>query len=275
VSTVGQILKREGLVKSRRPRRRRHLVQTQLTQPTHANHVWAMDYKGQFRLGSKRLCYPFTSSDIFSRFIVCCDSKESTAIDGTRVSLEAKFREYGMPEVARSDNGEPFAGHGLGGLNRFSVWLMRLGIRPERIAPGHPEQNPEHERMHRELKADTARPPARTEALQQLRFDEFRSIWNHERPHEALGQVPPARLWQPSPRRFPEHLPQPEYDGHLEVRRVRSGGEIKFKGSMVFISQALVDQRIGLEEVDDGTWSINFMTFEIGRLDERNKRTYG
>jgi len=234
-----------------------------------------MDFKGQFRLGVGRLCYPLTVSDLLSRYLPCCDAKRSTAIDGTRESLEAVFREHGLPMVIRTDNGEPFASHGLSGLNRLNVWLMRLGVRHERIAPGHPEQNPEHERMHRELKGETARPPARNEERQQERFDAFRAMWNFERPHEALGQRPPALVWEPSTREFPNVLVEPDYAGHMEVRRVRSGGEIKFQGEMVFISQALAGELIGLEEVDDGVWSINFVAFEVGRLDERTKKTYG
>jgi transposase InsO family protein len=274
-STAGDILKGADLVTPTRRRRREQVTARQLTQPLHPNDVWGMDFKGQFRLGVGRLCYPLTVSDLLSRYLPCCDAKRSTAIDGTRESLESVFREHGMPMVIRTDNGEPFASHGLSGLNRLNVWLMRLGVRHERIAPGHPEQNPEHERMHRELKAETARPPARNEERQQKRFDAFRATWNFERPHEALGQRPPALVWEPSTREFPEVLVEPDYAGHMEVRRVRSGGEIKFQGEMVFISQALAGELIGLEEVDDGVWSVNFAAFEVGRLDERTKKTYG
>lgn len=274
-STAGDILRRANLVKPARRRRREQVTVRQLTQPVYPNHVWGMDFKGQFRLGVGRLCYPLTVSDLLSRYLPCCDAKRSTAIDGVRESLEVVFREHGLPVVIRTDNGEPFASHGLSGLNRLNVWLMRLGVRHERIAPGHPEQNPEHERMHRELKAETARPPARNEERQQERFDAFRATWNFERPHEALGQRPPALVWEPSTREFPEVLVEPDYPGHMEVRRVRSGGEIKFLGEMVFISQALAGELIGLEEVDDGVWSINLATFEVGRLDERTKKTYG
>lgn len=274
-STAGDILRGADLVTPTRRRRREQVTVRQLTQPLYPNDVWGMDFKGQFRLGVGRLCYPLTVSDLLSRYLPCCDAKRSTAIDGTRESLEMVFREHGLPMVIRTDNGEPFASHGLSGLNRLNVWLMRLGVRHERIAPGHPEQNPEHERMHRELKAETARPPARNEERQQERFDAFRATWNFERPHEAIGQRPPALVWEPSTREFPEVLVEPDYAGHMEVRRVRSSGEIKFQGEMVFISQALAGELIGLEEVDDGVWSVNFAAFEVGRLDERTKKTYG
>lgn len=272
VSTAGEILKRAGLVTSRRRRRRSRWPARAMTKADFANHVWPIDFKGQFRIGSGALCYPLTLSDLYSRYQVCCDAKVSTAMVGVRSSMERVFREHGLPWVIRSDNGEPFASHGLCGLNRLNVWWMRLGIRHETIDPGHPEQNGVHERMHRELKAETARPPAPTLAGQQGRFDAFRAEWNHERPHEALGQQLPATLWQPSPRPFPEQLLEPQYPGHLEIRRVRSGGVIKFKGRMPFISQALSGEAIGLEEIEDGVWSIRFVEFEVGRLDERTWR---
>jgi hypothetical protein len=214
-------------------------------------------------------------SDLFSRYLLLCDGKLSTAMAPAQMSIERVFRDAGLPQVIRTDNGEPFASHGLCGLNRLNVWWMKLGIRPERIQRGRPQQNGAHERMHRELKADTARPPAATEQLQQQRFDAFQAIWNHERPHEALGQRPPALLWEPSPRPFPERLPEPHYPGHWEVRTVRQGGEIKFKNHMIFLSQALAHEQVALEEVDDGVWSVMFFSFEVGRLAERTWVIYG
>lgn len=274
-STVGEILRREGLTTvAQRRRKRRPPITTTLTEARYPNHVWPMDFKGEFRLGTGVLCYPLTVSDLFSRYLLCCDGKRSTAITTARESLEPVFRDHGLPEVIRTDNGEPFASHGLCGLNRLNVWWMQLGIRHERIEPGHPEQNAEHERMHRELKADTARPPAATEDLQQQRFDSFRAEWNVERPHESLGQRPPAMLWEPSPREYPEALAEPEYPSYFEVRRIKRGGEVRFKGRTIFVAQALARELVGLTEVDDGVWSINFMSFEIGRIDERTWTTY-
>ena len=273
-STAGEVLKRAGLVKPARRKQGKARATSKLTEAGHPNHVWPMDYKGQFRLGTGRLCYPLTVSDMFSRYLLCCDGQRSTASAGARESLELVFRDHGLPQVIRTDNGQPFASHGLSGLNRLNVWWMRLGIRHERIDPGHPQQNGKHERMHRELKAETARPPAASERLQQQRFDAFRTVWNFERPHEGIGQRPPALLWAPSPREYPEVIPEPEYPGHFEVRRVRPRGVIKFKGRLQFVSEALVGELIGLEEVDDGIWSINFVAFEIGRLDQRCWKIY-
>jgi len=273
-STAGDVLSRAGLVKPVRKRRRLSRGTSELTEGGHPNHVWPMDFKGQFRLGNGALCYPLTVTDMYSRYLVCCDGKESTSIAGARKSLEVVFRDHGLPEVIRTDNGEPFASNGLSGLTRLNVWWMQLGIRHERIERGHPEQNGQHERMHRDLKAETARPPAANERRQQGCFDTFRAVWNFERPHEGIGQRPPALLWEPSPREYPEVIPVPEYPGHFEVRRVRSRGEMKFKGRMQFVSQSLAGQLIGLEEVDDGIWSINFAAFEIGRLENRTRKTF-
>jgi transposase len=274
-STVGEILRRAGLTRvGKRRKRRRQPVTATLTEARYPNHVWPMDFKGQFRLGSGALCYPLTVSDLLSRYVLCCDGKRSTAMIPVRESLVHVFRENGLPEVIRTDNGEPFASHGLCGLNRLNVWWRRLGIRHERIDPGHPEQNPEHERMHRELKADTARPPASTERRQQQRFDAFRAEWNVERPHEALGQRPPAMVWEPSPREYPEVLPKAEYPSHFEVRRITGNGRMKFKGRVPFVSESLAGQSVGLVEVDDGVWSITFVGFEVGRLDQRTWTIY-
>jgi transposase InsO family protein len=274
-STAGEMLARRGMVKTRRRKQGRGKPTTKLTDPRSSNDVWTLDFKGQFRLGSGRLCYPVTMSDLFSRYLLLCDGKPSTAMAPAQMSIERVFRDAGLPQVIRTDNGEPFASHGLCGLNRLNVWWMKLEIRPERIQRGRPQQNGAHERMHRDLKADTARPPAATEQLQQQRFDAFQAIWNHERPHEALGQRPPALLWEPSPRPFPERLPEPHYPGHWEVRTVRQGGEIKFKNHMIFLSQALAHEQVALEEVDDGVWSVMFFSFEVGRLEERTWVIYG
>lgn len=274
-STAGEVLSRRGMVKARRRKQGRGKPTTKLTEPRGPNDVWPLDFKGEFRLGSGHLCYPVTMSDLYSRFLVLCNGQPSKAMAPTQDSMKGAFRDVGLPWSIRTDNGEPFASHGLCGLNQLNIWWMKLGIRHERINAGRPQQNGAHERMHRELKADTARPPAATAKLQQQRFDAFRAIWNYERPHEALGQKPPGLLWEPSPREYPEKLPKPEYPGHYEVRIVRSRGEIKFKGHKLFLSHALAHERVGLEEVDDGVWSVRFFAFEIGRLQEHTWRIYG
>jgi hypothetical protein len=179
------------------------------------------------------------------------------------------YREYGLPERIRSDNGTPFASTGLGGLTALSVWWLRLGIELERIEPGHPEQNGRHERLHRTLKAAAAKPPRWSLQQQQRAFDAFRQNYNQERPHEALGQKPPAHFYRPSAREYPERLPEVQYPCSWHKRRVSPGGQLKWRGHKLHLSQALIGQLVGLEPIDDGLWTIHFMNLELGQLDER------
>lgn len=275
VSTAGVILKRAGLVKPRKRRRRwKHPGQPTL-EANRPNELHTVDFKGEFRLGDKSVCYPLTIQDRWSRFVLTCKGLSSPRLDDVRSAMERLFREVGLPERIRTDNGEPFVSHGISGLTRLNVWWMRLGIRHERTEKARPDQNGAHERMHQEIKAETTRPPAYRLKSQQVLFDEFVKTYNEIRPHEAIGQMRPSDLWSPSPRKYPERLPEPEYPGHFEVRRVRSGGEMKFKGRMQFVSQALAGQTIGLEPIDDGIWSVIFMNTLLGRLDERKWKIYG
>lgn len=275
VSTAGAILDRAGLVKKRKPRRRwRHPGQPPL-KADRPNELITVDFKGEFRLGDKSVCYPLTIQDRFSRYVLTCTALPSPRLDDVRSAMERLFREVGLPERIRTDNGEPFASHGISGLTRLNVWWMRLGILHERIDKGCPYQNGAHERMHQELKAETTRPPAYRLSGQQFLFDEFVREYNEVRPHEGIEQQRPNDLWVPSLRRYPERLEDPEYPGHFEVRRVRSGGEMKFKGGMQFVSQALAGQLIGLEPLDDGIWSVVFGNTLLGRLDEKRQRIFG
>jgi len=205
-SSIGNILQRYGLTRPHK-RRRRATPSSELTQPCEANQVWAIDFKGWFRTGDGQRCDPLTLSDTHTRYLLRCQAVDQTGGKFIRPLLEASFREYGLPARILSDNGAPFASTGIGGLSRLSVWWLRLGIVPERIAPGHPEQNGRHERMHRTLKQETAQPPARSVRAQQQVFDRFREEYNQERPHEALAMATPASVYAPSLRRFPERLP--------------------------------------------------------------------
>jgi putative transposase len=271
-STVAALLQRHGLI---RPRRRSapvpHRTNPRLTPATRPNEVWTTDFKGEFRTGDGVYCYPLTLRDGFSRFVLRCDALPGHATAATRRRFEHAFAEYGLPERIRSDNGGPFASPGLGRLSTLSVWWMRLGIIPERIAPGHPEQNGSHEQFHRVLKAETTRPPAPTCAAQQRRFDHFRLEYNDERPHEALQDRPPATCYTPSRRSLPMHVPPLEYPGHWEVRLVSSGGYMKWNNRAVFLASALAGQDVGLEEVDDGLWTLYFATVALARYDERHR----
>jgi transposase InsO family protein len=210
-STIGEIFRRHGLL---RPRRRRR-VALPTTQPfgacTQPNDLWCTDFKGHFPVGDGLRCHPLTISDAMSRFLVRCDGVTSPDEPTVRPIFESAFREFGLPNAMRSDNGPPFASTALGRLSRLSVWWIRLGIRLERIEPGHPEQNGRHERMHRTLKQETASPPEVNLSRQQRSFDRFRHRYNDERPHEALGQVTPASVYAPSPRPFPNKLPELDY----------------------------------------------------------------
>ena len=272
VSTANDILKRAGLVpaaRRRRPVRHGGYVATPVTEP---NRVWTADFKGQFRTADAALCYPLTVCDAWSRYLVRCFGLPAPTTADTMAVFRRAFAEYGLPQRIRTDNGEPFAAASLGRLSRLSVWWIRLGIYPELIEPASPYQNGAHERMHRTLKADTTRPPAANLAAQQQRFARFRRRYNQERPHEALGQRPPARLYEPSARCLPRRLSPMIYPGHYELRRVSAPGVMSWHSKSLVISTVLIGETIGLEPVDDGEWDLHFGPIRLGRFDERTRR---
>ena len=272
-STVAAHLKTRGLITVRRRRQPPVVIPSSRAPMTHANEVWTTDYKGEFLTGDGRYCYPLTVRDGFSRFVLRCDALLAHTLAVTRPRFERAFAEYGLPERVRSDNGPPFGGPGLGRLSSLAVWWIRLGIVPERIDPGHPEQNGSHEQFHAVLKADTARPPAATALAQQRRFRRFCAEYNHERPHEALDQAVPATHYQPSPRSLPRRLPPLEYPGHAEIRRVDQNGYVSWHHPL-FVSAALGGEAVAFEEVDDGIWTVTFATIVLGRFDERQHRIH-
>src|SRR5262245_5931864 len=273
-STVCAHLAAHGLVVPRPARQRRHAPPTVLPPITRANEVWTTDFKGEFRTADRAYCYPLTLRDGWSRFVLRCDALNSRSYQVTRPQFERAFAEYGLPERIRSDNGGPFASTGLARLSRLSVWWMRLGLVPERIALGHPEQNGSHEQFHSVLKAETARPPAAHARAQQRRFARFCREYNHERPHAALALDVPAQHYQPSPRPLPRTLPALAYPGHFEIRRVSAVGTISWRDRPLFLSEALAGHPIGLEEVDDGWWTLYFATIALARYDERQRRVH-
>ena len=267
LSTIEKWLKRNGLVKKRRYRRRVPPYSEPFLDCDMPNKVWSADYKGQFRTGDGRWCYPLTISDNMSRYLLTCRGLLSPCYIETQQWFEWTFREYGIPWAIRNDNGTPFAGRGITGLSRLSIWWIKLGIRPERIESGKPQQNGRHERMHRTLKEETAKPPAASMDAQQVRFEEFMREYNEVRPHEALGQKPPGSFYEPSLRRYPEKIREPGYDEGIHVRRVKRGGEIMFKSSNYYLTELLAGERVGIQEVDDGCYEIRFGFHPIGIID--------
>jgi putative transposase len=268
-STTGDILKKEGLVKDRHHNQHTPPYLEHFKDCVGPNDVWSMDYKGQFRMLDGKYCYPFTVTDNFSRYLLACQGLLHPTYAETQPWLERAFREYGLPQAIRNDNGTPFASVGLGGISALSVWLIKLWIRPERIDPGHPEQNGRHERMHRSLKEATTNPPKANLGQQQKVFDYFREEYNFERPHEALYQVVPATYYHPSRRIFPNKLPEVEYSSCYKVRQVRQNGEIKWRGGKVYISKALAGEPVGLMQIGEGSWEIKYSFHPLGILDEK------
>jgi len=270
-STVSRLLRVQGLA-ARRARRRPLGGSAAPGRGTAPNDLWSADFKGWFRAGNGERCEPLTITDHASRFGLACDVLERGTLPTVRPVFERIFREYGLPGALRTDNGLPFASTGLGGLTRLSAWWIRLGIRPERIAPGQPQQNGRHERFHRTLQEATARPPSPTRRAQQRASDAFLREYNYERPHAALGDRPPADVYVPSARPYPTHLAPLAYPPDCEVRRVQSCGHMKWRGQDVFVSQALVGQHVGLRQTADDQWRLYFGPVELARFDARQRK---
>jgi transposase InsO family protein len=267
-STVHAVLDRHGLVSQARKRNRANkAVGTQLSHAAVPNDLWCTDFKGEFRLGNGRYCYPLTVTDQASRYVLACEALESTRETPVIEAFARLFRERGLPTAIRSDNGLPFASpNGLYNLSRLSVFWLRLGIAIERIQPGNPHQNGRHERMHLTLKKETTRPPGMNILQQQARFDAFISEFNEERPHEALVMRTPAELYKPSSRAY-EGLPELQYPFHDRDILVTACGRICMHRKKINISTVLAGQRLGIKEVDDGIWLASFMHYDLGYID--------
>lgn len=271
-STVCDILSRHGWV-PKKPRRR-HIghpgkPNTHILAP---NDVWCADFKGQFKMGDGVYCYPLTVTDGFSRYLLGCQALASTAVAGAKPVFARLFKEYGLPKRIRTDNGVPFATTTLARLSSLSAWWVRLGVLPELIEPGKPQQNGRHERMHRTLKTEATRPPAGNLGAQQRKFNRFREEFNHERPHEALDQETPASVYEPSSRKMPTKLPPLEYPDRFEVRYVSTNGGIRWNKDWINVSIVCAGEYVGLEEIDDGIWNVYFGPLKLGRLHERHRR---
>lgn len=265
-STAGVILKQAGLVQDKKRRRRVAADTAPFRHCTQANAVWSADFKGDFLLGNRQRCYPLTLSDNYSRYLLECRGLHRTGYLHVYPWFEWAFREYGLPDAIRIDNGPPFASLALGGISQLSKWWIQLGIKPERIQPGKPQQNGRHERMHKSLKA--AVPIQYSWAAQQRAFNRFREEFNQDRSHEALDRKTPAQLHRTSPRPYPLKLKPIEYTTDYHVRRVRSNGEIKWKGQMVYLSHVLAQEPIGLKQIDEHQWQLYFGFYLLGTWDD-------
>jgi transposase InsO family protein len=270
ISTVGDLFAREGLVKRRRRRRPRQHPGVVPPVTAAPNDLWTADFKGQFPTQDGVWCYPLTIGDQHTRYLLACRGLPNVQSRGARPVFEHTFREFGLPNAIRTDNGVPFAGCGIHGLTQLNVWWMRLGIQHQRIHPSSPQENGAHERMHRTLKAGACRPPRATLAAQQRAFTRFRALYNDERPHEYLGGRTPGSCYTRSLRPYPERLPPLEYPGHFFVKRVTNAGTFRLKHKLLFLANPLKQHLIGLEETDDGIWSIYFGTVLLGKVDERD-----
>ena len=272
-STAGEILKRAGLIGARRLRRRAPPRLGELTRAERPNHLWAVDHKGWIRLGDGTRCEPLTITDSFSRYLIGLGATPNTRAEEARPLFEQAFRDHGLPDAIRSDNGAPFACAGVTGLTALSVWWAKLGIAHERIDPGSPQQNGRHERFHRTL-LEAMRPPCANRLAQQRRFEVFMRDYNEERPHEALGQKPPARFYAASRRVLPDAIADPDYPRDAASREVRSNGEIKWRGKLVGVSTALAGETVCVEETEHGEWQVRFYAAPLGVIDAKTNRLH-
>jgi transposase InsO family protein len=272
VSTIGYWLKKEGLVERRKRRSRVPPYSQPFAECNAPNDVWSVDYKGQFHMGNGYVCYPLTISDNSSRFLLRCQALEGPRYVPTRRCIESAFREYGLPMAIRCDNGTPFAGRCIGGLSRLSIWWIQLGIIPERIEKGCPQENGRHERMHRTLKYEALDPIAKDLKEQQKSFDIFRYDYNNCRPHESLDDKMPSDCYKKSYRPFIERPHPPEYGNEYLVRKVHHSGEIKLRGRVFYLTELLTGHYVGLKEIDDGLWQLQFSFYVLGSIDLRKNK---
>ena len=272
VSTFGEILSRHGLTVPRRRSRKTQAYEQPFVGCDYPNAVWSGDLKGWFLTGDGVRCDPLTISDNYSRMLLRCQAVTPTNHEAIQPVFEAAFREYGLPMAIRTDNGPPFATTTVGALSKLSIWWLKLGVIPERIEPGKPQQNGRHERMHRTLKDETASPPKRTWRTQQKALDHFREEYNHERPHESLDQQTPAEFYVPSPRPYPLIVPEMTYPDDMTVRIVKSQGDISWKSRHVYLSVTLAREPVGLRQVSDRLWDIYFGPVKLAQLDTHDQR---
>jgi len=273
VSTIALVLKRQGLIKKRR--RVRRIRETHpIFEAKGPNEIWSVDFKGKFRMGDGRYCYPLTVMDAYSRYVLAVVGMHHPTYEGTKAVFEALFKRHGLPRQIHSDNGEPFASAvSLSRLTRLAVWFMDLGIQPVYSDPAHPEQNGSHERMHEELKAEATKPAAYSLVQQQHKFEAFRHFYNVQRPHQALGQRRPKEFYRRSPRCFPRTIKPWKYPPGICTKYVCRNGAIRWGASnWVVVSTTLIEKYVGLEEIVKGKWRVYYRDTLLGYLDERELR---
>ena len=268
-STVALILKRNNYIKQKRKKTRRYHPGQPLSPMNAPNDVWTADFKGHFKTQDGLYCYPLTICDGHSRFLFACKGMLNPVMSNVYPVFRQLFINYGLPERIRTDNGAPFGSNALGRFSRLSVWWMRLGIIPEHIEPGCPQQNGRHERMHRTLKQETTLPPAENLNHQQKRFDHFKNEFNDERPHEALHMKTPGEVYVSSHKKMPKNLPPMKYPAHFEVRLVSKNSGMRWNNKRVNVGTVFAGQYVGLEEIDNGIWDVYFGNVWLGRLDEK------
>lgn len=272
-STASEILTRYGLVKPHGNRRYKSPARTApLSHATEANRVWSVDFKGDFLLGDKKRCYPLTVFDNYSRYLLDCKGLYSTRTGPVISVFERLFTDYGLPDYLRSDNGSPFASTRLGGLSRFSLWLLKRGVTPERIRPGNPQENGRHERFHRSLKAAVCKPPKGNLSAQQRAFNHYKFNYNQYRPHESLNDTPPVDHYKKSKRIYTGKEIEFEYPDHYAIRKVRTDGNMKWKQLPIYVANLLAGEHVGLEPINEGCWMVYLSTLKLCILDERQKR---
>lgn len=266
-STIGAILKRNGLAVPRRRSRKSPPYSQPFINCNSSNNTWCADFKGWFQTGDKKRCNPLTITDAYSRYLFRCQHVAQPDFIHVKPIFEAAFMEYGLPLAIRTDNGSPFATTTVAGLSRLSIWWIKLDIIPERIEPGKPSQNGRHERMHKTLKAETAKPPKTSLRAQQKAFDSFRDEYNNQRPHEALDQKAPITVYQYSNRPYPLRTPEIEYPKEYLIRKVLSQGDIAWKNKHIYLSETLAGESIGLKQIDDRYYQIYFSNISLAILD--------
>jgi putative transposase len=272
ISTVHAVLDRHGLVKRRCRQRRELRAGTPLSQALEPNQLWCADYKGEFMLADRRYCYPLTVTDFASRYLIACEALSTTREAYAFTVFERLFKEFGLPNGIRTDNGVPFASpNALFNLSRLSVWWLRLGIEIERIKPGCPQQNGRHERMHLTLKLETTKPAGANFLQQQAKFDDFIDCYNGERPHQAIGMRCPAELYRPSIRPY-RGLPELDYPLHDKTVTVTTCGRICYKQRKINLSTVFAGQNVGIRQIDDHIWLVSFMHYDLGYFDDETCR---